>query len=324
MDVKQLLSPPRCCPTSHPFDLNHIALTLRSKLQISMVAWTCLLAFGVSLGAQIPGNDIRNCSGSCTANDVEVTNVFVGDANMVPIGGSCTIGNMVSGTLWVEIINQSMGNRSAIRIAADIYINGNDSGMDLLTCYDGPLPGGNQTVKIDGGSFSYTCGQGVELRNIKVAWRTANNATCANSTDCNNYPGGQCWQETLITVVTPPCGLTVQCPNSPTQSFSCTNPIPPAVTTVAAFEALGADIGNSPCGQIVIKSTTSSINKCSTTSVTRVYTIFDDLSPFNGMLDQGEAFKTCTLTYNYTPDLTPPTLTCKPGKTIECPADPYL
>ena len=116
----------------------------------------------------------------------------------------------------------------------------------------------------------------------------------------------------------PLCTLSVTCPPQPIGVFNCNNPVPAAVTTEAGFEALGGIIGDTPCGTIVITSTTTAINNCSSTSVTRVYTIFDDLSPANGIRDANEAFFTCTLVYTYAPDQTPPSLTCPGPVSVSC------
>ncbi len=116
------------------------------------------------------------------------------------------------------------------------------------------------------------------------------------------------------------CAFVVTCPPNPTGTYSCNNPIPPPVTTQAGFTALGGTITGTFCGMLKITSTTSAINNCSTTSVTRVYTIFDDLNG-NSMLDGGESFQTCTLTYSYAPDMSPPTFNQNPlpaNMTIPC------
>ncbi|MBX2928179.1 MAG: hypothetical protein KF852_10120 [Saprospiraceae bacterium] len=60
----------------------------------------------------------------------------------------------------------------------------------------------------------------IELRNVKIAWRTSAGATCANSTNCNNYPGGQCWLANII-VVDAPCAV---CNTPPAPYAQCTPP----------------------------------------------------------------------------------------------------
>ncbi len=372
-----------------------LARTIAPRIWLA-IFWLGLL-FPLIAQAQIPGNDIRNCAGTCNANDVTVTNVFVADANGNPLS-ACTIGQIVNATLFIQMTNNSNGNRSALRFGADLYINGMDSGTDILQCWDGPLIT-NTTNTFTYGALSYTCGQTLELRNIKVAWRTSASATCANSTSCNNYPNGQCWQpNSNITIATTPiasftfacagfrtiafdntsfggfqpitfawdfgdgntstainpthtyasngpfivsltmtdaqqqiytttasvnpgscCQLEVTCPSQPTALFDCNNPIPAAVANALDFEALpGAALGDNPCGQIMINSSTTPINKCTTSVVTRTYTIWDDLPPFNGILDNLEASQICTLNYSYSSDKTPPIITCPASTTVSC------
>ena len=107
----------------------------------------------------------------------------------------------------------------------------------------------------------------------------------------------------------PNCFLEVVCPSDPTGIFDCNNPIPAPVTTEADFEALGGDISGVFCGTLTITSVTETVNNCNSSSITRTYTIFDDRAPANGMPDDDENSATCTVTFSYTPDQTPPTVT---------------
>jgi hypothetical protein len=97
--------------------------------------------------------------------------------------------------------------------------------------------------------------------------------------------------------------------------YNCNNPIPTAADTEIEIEALGWVIGDLPCGSIVVLSVTAPVDVCNTTSVVRTYTIFDDLNS-NQLLDNNEDSETCQITYNYTPDNTPPTLTCPTPTTV--------
>jgi hypothetical protein len=117
------------------------------------------------------------------------------------------------------------------------------------------------------------------------------------------------------------CGITMQCPNTTVPgTFSCTNPIPPPVTTVAAFNALGANIGGTPCGTVVISSTTGTPNFCTGGTVTRTYTVFDDLNA-NGVLNTGEQSFVCTQNFTIDADVAPPTITCPAPPTVSCSAN---
>jgi hypothetical protein len=114
----------------------------------------------------------------------------------------------------------------------------------------------------------------------------------------------------------PECSLIVVCPPSPSGTFDCNNPIPAPVTTEADFEALGGDISGVYCGTLTITSVTGTVDNCTSSSITRTYTIFDDRAPENGVLDENESSETCTITFSYAPDQTPPMVT--PGSIAAC------
>nr|MBX2815699.1 T9SS type A sorting domain-containing protein [Saprospiraceae bacterium] len=96
-----------------------------------------------------------------------------------------------------------------------------------------------------------------------------------------------------------PCFLDVTCPDEDLGEFRCSEPIPTFATTEALFEALDAtsDIGDHPCGQIIILAEDTEIGPfCANQTITRTYTVFDDLN-LNGVLDVDEAFEICTQFY---------------------------
>ncbi|MBV6441209.1 MAG: hypothetical protein EPGJADBJ_02889 [Saprospiraceae bacterium] len=138
--------------------------------------------------------DIRDCTDPCTGQDVTVESVEMNDefGNPLPPNLCSSPGTtVVATTLSFTILNHTSASRQAIRVAADIFLDGIDSGDDVIFCFDGPIAG-NDSAVVTIGPFAYTLGQTFELRNFKIAWRTANNADCSNSMVCNSYPGGQC------------------------------------------------------------------------------------------------------------------------------------
>ncbi|HAD11028.1 MAG TPA: hypothetical protein DCF33_01185 [Saprospirales bacterium] len=110
----------------------------------------------------------------------------------------------------------------------------------------------------------------------------------------------------------PECSFEVACPPNPNIVYDCNTPIPAPISTEADFEALGGDIDGTYCGTLTITSVTDLIDNCNTTSITRTYTIFDDLDPANGIPDQGENSYICEITYTYAPDNTAPTFNPNP------------
>lgn len=97
------------------------------------------------------------------------------------------------------------------------------------------------------------------------------------------------------------CQFSVFCGNSPTGTYSCTNPIPPAITDLNTFKTtFSAIIGDNP-SHVKISHTDGSFNPCSSTSFTRTYTIYQDMNN-NDMWDAGEEKVDCQKVYQYSPD----------------------
>ena len=110
------------------------------------------------------------------------------------------------------------------------------------------------------------------------------------------------------------CELVVTCPPATLPTITCNVAIPPAATTEAAFEALGADIADDPgvCGTLSITSTdvfTPPTNICNGRTLTRTYTISDDNDSF-----------TCTQTMTISAP-NPPVITCPANRSLECSDD---
>ncbi len=153
--------------------------------------------------SQIPDDDIRNCDGSCSASDLDITPIFVADSDGNAMD-HCETGTTVTGFVWLVIVHGNNGNRNAFRIGGDLVINGVDTGTDIIGCIDNitAVNGQSDTVMLDQ-PISWTCGDSLDLCELKVAWRTSANATCDNTQNCNNYPNGQCRIYECIDVETP-------------------------------------------------------------------------------------------------------------------------
>ena len=107
------------------------------------------------------------------------------------------------------------------------------------------------------------------------------------------------------------CMLEVVCPPSSLGTITCNDPIPPAATNEAEFEALGGDIDDDPgyCGTLVITHQdvfTPPDPICDGRMMTRTYTIMDDNTTV-----------TCTQTLTISPP-NGPTIQCPADMTVEC------
>jgi hypothetical protein len=142
--------------------------------------------------------DWPNCKFQCRAGDVSVLEIYLGDSHGNYLQ-DCTLGNDVTSHLWIKINNKANSDRKALILLADIYINDllvrslwAEEGVNVL---DVVPPG---TSLIDIYSFSYECGQRIELRNLILSWDTNGNANkkCAERTT-------KCYRASTIDVWTP-------------------------------------------------------------------------------------------------------------------------
>ena len=103
----------------------------------------------------------------CTANDVNLIGVFIADpgGNTLP---ACTPGETVTITLWGQFFNNTGTNRYAVRTRREVFLDGffdqvlNSGSFDNLP----PVTQDNALL----GSFDYTCGQVISLRNTWIGW----------------------------------------------------------------------------------------------------------------------------------------------------------
>jgi hypothetical protein len=167
----------------------------RIKFMLSLLAFICILTnlFNGAIAADWP-----DCKFQCRAGDVRVLEAYLGDS----YGNhqqDCTLGNHATAHLWIRINNNANSERRALILLADIYINNllarslwSEEGVNVL---DVVPPG---TSLFDIYSFSYECGQRIELKNLVLSWDTNGNANkkCAERTT-------QCYRASTIDVWTP-------------------------------------------------------------------------------------------------------------------------
>lgn len=126
-------------------------------------------------------------------------------------------------------------------------------------------------------------------------------------------PGNNACPLKIILTCVNNCSFTVNCGNQPSGNYSCSNPVPAAVNTLAQFNStFGASQGQNPCYTIrmkVIEDT--NFNPCSSLEYVRTYKIYQDANN-NSQFDAGEQFVDCNKSYIWLRDQTKPHYSCDP------------
>ncbi|MDQ3017221.1 MAG: PKD domain-containing protein, partial [Bacteroidota bacterium] len=127
----------------------------------------------------------------CSSNDVRLLGVYIADMNGNPVP-ACDIGETQTVLLWGRFNNNTGTNRYAIRTRTEVWINGVFN-VELNACSFDVLPSGATNAALLG-SFTYTCGDQIQLLNTWVAWETSA-GNCATVFDCGDYSPSKCSKE---------------------------------------------------------------------------------------------------------------------------------
>jgi len=195
---------------------------MNKKILVKILSIVLALSFGLSsslmyfhvTSATHPPESWPNCGWSCSANDVRVTKLWLGDCNTGVELNSCTLGQTVNTCIWGEFNNNSNHARRVVILLADLYINGVFTLPKIDKCaLDSIASKATTSAKLE--NINWTCGNDLELKNIIVAWQTRmSSETCATvDRHCNDFPSGQCYQPgTSIHVSAPPeCTVDADC-----------------------------------------------------------------------------------------------------------------
>jgi uncharacterized repeat protein (TIGR01451 family) len=158
-----------------------------------IIVVSSILLISSSLGQ----TGIPYCWG-CTANDITISDLWLGDVNGNPLP-TCSGSSPVTAYVWVRFSNNQNSQRNGILLYAIITLDGN-------SIYDSFKTGGECILNNPGGacsvppsrsclagagqtgstfdkyllSFSYTCGQEVILKNFYIGWESQG----TKCTDC--------------------------------------------------------------------------------------------------------------------------------------------
>ncbi|WP_194975673.1 PKD domain-containing protein, partial [Aquiflexum lacus] len=138
--------------------------------------------------------DLRTCDNSCSSNNFTIKEVYLSDANGVPLSSSfatCTPG--VQQTSFISFVYSSNAgsNTSNTRLFADLSIGNN---TEYINIWIGNLPSAKNADRVVtlNHSFTWTCGAEVSLDSPTLAWTTSGSANLFSSYQCNSYPSAQC------------------------------------------------------------------------------------------------------------------------------------
>jgi len=288
----------------HPTDLNTILASYTFKLKATT---NCFLLSGSGCNQNIPVTGVANGTGVITNTNI--------------VNQSYILGYNASGPCSEEVINGIIN----VAINGNAYVGAN---CDLET-QDGILnldiPASGSGYAISNISVLYPPGTKFYSAYPVVAGTieyTAGNPFPAVDGTVKTYyavpPGNNSCGLKIILTCSNNCAFTVTCGNQPpSTNYSCSLPIPAAVTTIAAFKTtFGATIGSNPCFTVkmqVIED--ASFNPCTSNGYTRTYKIYQDTNGDN-MPSAGELFVDCTKTYIWNKDNTKPVYSCDPAVPI--------
>jgi uncharacterized repeat protein (TIGR01451 family) len=123
----------------------------------------------VNITIQNMCNDLTNCDWStfgCTANDVNIGRLWLGDAAGVELG-NCTRDTTVTAYVWAEFQNNTARDTTAIWACFDFWINGLYI-QSVSQCEGTVSPG--VVSKMIWGPISWECGHQVTLKNMIISW----------------------------------------------------------------------------------------------------------------------------------------------------------
>ncbi|MCJ7523017.1 MAG: PKD domain-containing protein, partial [Dehalococcoidia bacterium] len=154
----------------------------------------------VNITIQNMCNDLTDCDWStfgCTANDVNIGRLWLGDAAGVELG-NCTRDTTVTAYVWAEFQNNTARDTTAIWACFDFWINGWYI-QSISQCEGTVSPGA--VNKMIWGPISWSCGHQVTLKNMVISWEGPG-GTCEDVPVCGTRKS-KCYGPVGLDVVGP-------------------------------------------------------------------------------------------------------------------------
>jgi len=137
------------------------------------VTLTCVLLLA---GCLATAQTYPNCDWKCTSNDVVVTEIVMSGPDL------CSLGDPVSGQLLLTLYNRTGTDRYAVRVLADLYVDGlYETSFD--DCVAESVPPGTTTLVL--AVVDWTCGESLEFRDLIVSW-TTKEESCGDTPNCTD------------------------------------------------------------------------------------------------------------------------------------------
>ncbi|MCX8206639.1 MAG: PKD domain-containing protein [Methanothrix sp.] len=137
--------------------------------------------------------DWPDCKFQCTAKDVMVENVYLGDASGKPLQ-PCSQGASSRAYIWITITNRASAPRYNLVLLADLVVNSNLEKIEM--CVLDVLQGkSTRSFPIHG--IEWRCGEEIQLKNLILSWETSGVKACdiskmkcgERTTQCQAHPG---------------------------------------------------------------------------------------------------------------------------------------
>lgn len=158
-------------------------ITNLSNLRLCLLI--ALLSFSGSLLAQdkltfsATSYSASTLADNCSAGDLKVTNLFLGDASGTKITANCEPGTPQTAYIYAVFKEVTNADRYSLRISYDLLINDEYVGnVDDCLFNKERIPVEND---LNVQSINYNCGDRIELRNFYIRWHVASNKTCNNA-----------------------------------------------------------------------------------------------------------------------------------------------
>ncbi|NLV46054.1 MAG: DUF11 domain-containing protein, partial [Candidatus Hydrogenedentes bacterium] len=174
----------------------NVTITLRSVGLSRRAVCTAVLAALLLLSHAAVAQPAGDCfPGSCSAQNFNLVNLYLGDINGVPLPeGYCSPGDPVTAYIWINMLYTQAADRQSLYIEFDLWQNGVQTDTFYDCFYEGLLIPGQVDLNLVG--ITWVCGDTVELKNLYVSWGPPNAPTCI----CSN---AQCYSNALILVDAP-------------------------------------------------------------------------------------------------------------------------
>ena len=108
-----------------------------------------------------------NCNWGCTAGDVSLNKVYLGDDTGTPLA-PCSSGSNVTAYVWGNFTNGTGTSRYSVWLIFDLWVNGSLANSSIQCDLDAIAPG--SVIGQLWGPMSWQCGQTVTIKNLIVSW----------------------------------------------------------------------------------------------------------------------------------------------------------